>query len=84
MIDPMAEWARSAGRGGGPAGDFITRLRKSKPLGFLSRAIRVIDDTDFEKTILFAAGQLMNGVGPIAYEHTADGIAYGSALSCKS
>jgi|SRR6266699_1484220 len=69
-IDLKAEWARRAGQGGGPAGDLITWLRKSKPSSFLFLAIRVVDQNDFRKTIAFAdaANQMMDGVGLIAYE----------------
>lgn len=68
-IDLKAEWARTAGQGGGPAGDLITWLRKSKPLSFFLMAIRVLDANDLQRTIYFAnaANQMMDGVGLVAY-----------------
>ena len=69
-IDLKAEWARTAGQGGGPAGDLITWLRRSKPLSLLFMAIRVIDANDLQRTIYFAnaANQMMDGVGLVAYK----------------
>jgi len=69
-IDLKAEWARTAGRGGGPAGDLLTWLRRSKPLSFFFMAIRVIDDNDLQRTIHFAnaANQMMDGVGLVAFK----------------
>jgi hypothetical protein len=69
-IDLKAEWARLAGEGGGPAGDLISWLRKSKPLCFLFLAVRVVDTRDLQKTIelAHAAEKMMDGVGVIAYE----------------
>lgn len=69
-IDLKAEWARIPGEGGGPAGDLISWLRKSKPLCFLFLAIRVVDQGDLRKTIEFAhaAENMTDGVGLIAYE----------------
>ena len=69
-IDLKAEWARLAGEGGGPAGDLISWLRKSKPLCFLFLAIRVVDAGDLQKTIEFAhaAEKMMDAVGVVAYE----------------
>ncbi len=66
-IDLKAEWARTARRGGGPAGDLVTWLRKSKPLSFMFLAIRIVDDNDLKRTIELAnaANQMMDGVGLI-------------------
>jgi hypothetical protein len=68
-IDLKAEWARTAGQGGGPAGDLITWLRRSKPLSFFFMAVRVIDYNDLQRTIYFAnaASQMMDGVGLVAF-----------------
>jgi hypothetical protein len=69
-IDLKAEWARSAGQGGGPTADLITWLRRSKPLCFLVLVARVIDNNDLERCIKFgdAANQVMDAVGLFAYE----------------
>jgi hypothetical protein len=69
-IDLKAEWARREGLGGGPAGDLVTWLKRSKPACFLFMAIRVIDRNDLKNTIQFAdaANQMMDGVGLVAYE----------------
>lgn len=48
-IDLKAEWARTAGQGGGPTSDLLTWLRRSKPLSFLFLAIRVVDEKDLEE-----------------------------------
>lgn len=77
-IDLKAEWARSAGQGGGPAGDLVTWLRKSKPLSFMFLAIRIVDKGDLKRTIEMAdaANQMMDGVGLIAYESNARSAGY--------
>lgn len=77
-IDLKAEWARTAGRGGGPAGDLVTWLRKSKPLSFMFLAIRIVDDVDFRRAVEVAnaANQMMDGVGLILYEPDARDRAY--------
>lgn len=77
-IDLKAEWARTAGEGGGPTSDLITWLRRSKPLSFLFMAIRVVDRGDFERTIYFAnaANQMMDGVGLIAFESDSSATGY--------
>jgi hypothetical protein len=69
-IDLKAEWARSAGQGGGPTSDLLTWLKASKPLAVLFLAIRVVDDRDLERTIFFAnaASQMMDAVGLVVYE----------------
>lgn len=69
-IDLKAEWARSAGRGGGPTNDLITWLRRSRPMSVLFMAIRVVDENDLSRTIRFAnaAAQMMDAVGLFAYE----------------
>jgi hypothetical protein len=69
-IDLKAEWARNVGQGGGPTSDLLTWLRRSKPLSFLFLAIRVVDGSDFERTLFFAnaASQMMDAVGLVAYE----------------
>ena len=76
-IDLKAEWARGAGKGGGPTNDFITWLRRSKPLSFFM-AIRVVDANDRERTIYFAnaAAQMMDAVGLVAYEIDPHGSGY--------
>ncbi|MGH9748517.1 MAG: hypothetical protein ACRD6R_01145 [Candidatus Polarisedimenticolia bacterium] len=81
-IDLKAEWARRAGQGGGPAGDLVTWLRRSKPLSFMFLAVRVVDGTDLKRTIdqSDAANQMMDGVGLIAYRPNSRGRAY---ESCK-
>jgi len=68
-IDLKAEWARTAGQGYGPTSDLLTWLRRSKPLSFFFMAIRVVDASDFERTVHFAnaANQMMDGVGLVAY-----------------
>lgn len=77
-IDLKAEWARNAGKGGGPTSDLLTWLRRSKPLSFLFLAIRVVDRRDFERTLFFAnaANQMMDAVGLVAYEPAASGKRY--------
>lgn len=77
-IDLKAEWARRAGQGGGPAGDLLTWLRRSRPASFLFMAIRVIDARDLARTLRFAeaAGQLMDGVGLVAYGPDSAGTGY--------
>jgi hypothetical protein len=77
-IDLKAEWARNAGQGGGPTSDLLTWLRQSKPLSFLFLAIRVVDRTDFERTLFFAnaANQMMDAVGLVAYQIDASGTGY--------
>lgn len=72
-IDLKAEWARNAGKGGGPTSDLLTWLRRSKPLSFLFLAIRVVDRRDFERTLFFAnaAKQMMDDVGLVVYEPNA-------------
>ena len=77
-IDLKAEWARHAGQGGGPTSDLLTWLRQSKPLSFLFLAIRVVDPTDFERTLFFAnaANQMMDAVGLVAYQISASGTGY--------
>jgi hypothetical protein len=76
-IDLKAEWARTAGQGGGPTSDLLTWLRRSKPLSFLFLAIRVVDRQDLERTLFFAnaANHMMDDVGLVAYEpsHSSDG-----------
>jgi len=81
-IDLKAEWARTAGQGGGPTSDLISWLKRSKPLSFLFLAIRVVDDNDLKQTLSFAdaANQLMDGVGVVAYRRRPDGDGY---LVCK-
>lgn len=81
-IDLKAEWARNAGRGGGPTSDLLTWLRQSKPLSFLFLAIRVVDAGDLERTIFFAnaANQMMDAVGLVAYEPNVIGNGY---QTCK-
>jgi hypothetical protein len=77
-IDLKAEWARQAGRGGGPTSDLLTWLRQSKPLSFLFLAIRVIDDKDFARTLAAAnaAQRMMDDIGLVAYEHQPAGDGY--------
>jgi hypothetical protein len=81
-IDLKAEWARNAGQGGGPTSDFLTWLRRSKPLSVLFLAIRVVDGKDFERTLFFAnaASQVMDAVGLVAYEPDPSGDSY---RACK-
>jgi hypothetical protein len=81
-IDLKAEWARHAGRGGGPTSDLLTWLRQSKPLSFLFLAIRVVDRSDFDRTLFFAnaANQMMDAVGLVAYEPGESGDGY---QACK-
>jgi hypothetical protein len=69
-IDLKAEWARSAGKGGGPTNDLVTWLHRSSPMSVLFMAIRVLDQNDLERTIHFAnaATQMMDAVGLVAYE----------------
>lgn len=68
-IDLKAEWARTAGQGGGPTSDLLTWLQRSSPSSFLFLAIRVVSPQDLRKTIRFAdaANQMMDGVGLVAY-----------------
>jgi hypothetical protein len=68
-IDLKAEWARSAGRGEGPSGDFITWLRRAKPSCYLLLALRVIDEHDLQAAIRFAtaANQVMDACGLYCY-----------------
>lgn len=77
-IDLKAEWARTAGKGGGPAGDLVTWLRRSKPLSFMFLAIRIVDDADSRRAVEVAnaANQMMDGVGLIMYEPDARGRGY--------
>ena len=77
-IDLKAEWARGAGKGGGPTNDLITWLRQSKPMSVLFMAIRVVDGNDLERTIHFAnaAAQMMDAVGLVAYEPNPEGDGY--------
>jgi hypothetical protein len=72
-IDLKAEWARTAGQGGGPTSDLLTWLRRSKPLSFLFLAIRVVDAKDLERTLFFAnaANRMMDDVGLFVYEPAA-------------
>jgi hypothetical protein len=81
-IDLKAEWARHAGQGGGPTSDLLTWLRQSKPLSFLFLAIRVVDRSDFDRTLFFAnaANQMMDAVGLVAYEPGDSGDGY---QACK-
>lgn len=81
-IDLKAEWARDAGKGGGPTSDLVSWLRQSKPRAFLFLAIRVVDKKDFDRTLFFAdaASQLMDGVGLVAYEPNSSGDGY---QACK-
>jgi hypothetical protein len=77
-IDLKAEWARRAALGGGPAGDLVSWLRRSRPLSFLFMAIRVVDANDLANTVGFAnaANQMMDGVGLIAYGSDEAGACY--------
>jgi len=81
-IDLKAEWARTAGQGGGPTSDLVSWLRQSKPLSFLFLAIRVVDQQDLGRTVFFAnaASQLMDGVGLVAYEPNGAGTVYDPCL----
>lgn len=81
-IDLKAEWARHAGQGGGPTSDLLTWLRQSKPLSFLFLAIRVVDPSDFDRTLFFAnaANRMMDDVGLVAYEPKVSGNGY---RACK-
>jgi hypothetical protein len=69
-IDLKAEWARVAGQGGGPGGDFVTWLRRSKPSCYLLLAVRVIDGADLRQAVRMAeaANQMMDGCGLVCYE----------------
>ncbi len=73
--DLKAEWARTAGRGGGPGGDFITWLRRSRPSCFLFLAVRVVDDSDLRRAIRLAdaSNQVMDGCGLCYYFPTTSG-----------
>jgi hypothetical protein len=77
-IDLKAEWARHAGQGGGPTSDLLTWLRSSKPHCYLFLAVRIVDESDLQRTIRFgdAANQMMDGVGLVAYEPTAGADGY--------
>jgi hypothetical protein len=77
-IDLKAEWARLEGRGGGPAGDLVSWLRRSRPLCVLFLAVRVVDAGDLQKTVEYghAAGKMMDGVGLVAYEPDSRGAGY--------
>jgi len=68
-IDLKAEWARTAGAGGGPTNDLTTWLKRSSPLSFFFMAVRVTDPNDLARTINFAnaANQTMDAVGLVAY-----------------
>jgi hypothetical protein len=81
-IDLKAEWARNAGQGGGPTSDLLTWLRQSKPLSFLFLAIRVVDRSDFDRTLFFAnaANRMMDDVGVVVYETNPAGDGY---QACK-
>ncbi len=77
-IDLKAEWAREEGKGGGPAGDLISWLRRSRPMCVLFLAVRVVDAGDLDKTIEFAhaAAKMMDGVGLTAYQPDSRGRGY--------
>ena len=77
-IDLKAEWARLEGKGGGPAGDLRTWLRRSRPQCVLFLAVRVVHSRDLEKTIelAHAATNLMDGVGLVAYQPDPRGSGY--------
>lgn len=77
-IDLKAEAARLAGEGQGPASDLLSWLKRSKPLCFLFLSIRVVGDKDLQNTLKYAraAGQIMDGVGLVAYRPAADGHGY--------
>ncbi len=79
-IDLKAEWARNAGQGGGPTSDLLTWLKASKPMSVLFLAVRVVDEKDFERTVIFAnaANQMMDAVGLVAYEPAPSGAGYRS------
>lgn len=68
-IDLKAEWARREGKGGGPTGDFITWLRRSKPSCYLLLAVRVVDDRDLKQAIHMTdtANQVMDASGLFAF-----------------
>jgi len=69
-IDLKAEWARVAGQGGGPTGDFITWLRTCKPTCYLLLAVRLVDDKDLQTTVRTAnaANSFMDGCGIVCYQ----------------
>jgi hypothetical protein len=75
VIDLKAEWSRIEGKGGGPSGDFLTWLKRSKPSCYLLMAIRVVDENDLKQTIRFgeAACQLMDACGVVAFMPTPSG-----------
>ncbi|MBI5708823.1 MAG: hypothetical protein HZC42_00715 [Candidatus Eisenbacteria bacterium] len=68
-IDLKAEWARNQGVGGGPTGDLLTWLRRTKPSCYILLAVRVVDDGDLQRTIRMAqsADQVMDGCGLFCY-----------------
>jgi hypothetical protein len=69
-IDLKAEWARLAGKGEGPTGDFITWLKRSKPACYLLLSVRVLDETDLKRAVVIAeaAHELMDGCGLFCYQ----------------
>lgn len=73
-IDLKAEWARIEGLGGGPSGDFITWLRRSKPSCYLLLAVRTIDGADFLRAVRAAdaANSVMDACGLVCYEPAGD------------
>jgi hypothetical protein len=73
-IDLKAERARNEGAGSGPSGDLIGWLRSSKPRCYMLLAVRVLGDSDLQRTIRMAqsADQVMDGCGLFCYE-PADG-----------
>jgi hypothetical protein len=81
-IDVKADWARHARQEEESTSDLLTWLRQSKPLSFLFLAIRVVDRSDFERTLFFAnaANQMMDAVGLVAYEPADSGEGY---QACK-
>lgn len=68
-IDLKAESGRQGGAGAGPQGDLIDWLRQTDPKCFMLMAVRVVDDTDLERTVRLAqaAHELSDGCGLIAY-----------------
>ena len=73
-IDLKAEWARTAGQGGGPTGDFLGWLKRSKPSCYLLLAVRVIDANDLRAAVRVAeaADQVMDACGLVCYEPAED------------
>jgi len=69
-IDLKAEWARLAGQGGGPAGDFVTWLRRAKPSCYLLLAVRIIDENDLRQAVRMAdaANLVMDACGLVCYQ----------------